>query len=164
MGPTWALSAPDGSHVGPMNLVIRGALSLQQRNAKHQNHSNSFCFCNDIRYPHEYQFHDNDMHAISIRRTFCDKRFNLGQAVRLFLLCTKCISIEYKESVQRVTYEAKWSDIFLFTKYLLNPMTHPILSLSFESSIYFYDWIHSEGEWKRTMPRIFSYRMHYKTE
>ena len=23
MGPTWALSAPDGSHVGPTNLVIR---------------------------------------------------------------------------------------------------------------------------------------------
>ena len=24
MGPTWALSAPDGPHVGPMNLAIRG--------------------------------------------------------------------------------------------------------------------------------------------
>ena len=23
MGPTWGLLAPDGSHVGPMNLVIR---------------------------------------------------------------------------------------------------------------------------------------------
>ena len=23
MGPTWALSAPDGTHVGPMNLAIR---------------------------------------------------------------------------------------------------------------------------------------------
>ena len=23
MGPTWFLSAPDGPHVGPMNLVIR---------------------------------------------------------------------------------------------------------------------------------------------
>ena len=23
MGPTWVLSAPDGLHVGPMNLVIR---------------------------------------------------------------------------------------------------------------------------------------------
>ena len=23
MGPTWALSAPDGPHVGPMNLAIR---------------------------------------------------------------------------------------------------------------------------------------------
>ena len=22
MGPTWALSAPDGPHVGPMNLAI----------------------------------------------------------------------------------------------------------------------------------------------
>ena len=27
MGPNWALSAPDGSHVGPMDLAIRG-LSL----------------------------------------------------------------------------------------------------------------------------------------
>ena len=23
MGPTWGLSAPDGPHVGPMNLAIR---------------------------------------------------------------------------------------------------------------------------------------------
>ena len=23
MGPTWVLSAPDGTHVGPMNLAIR---------------------------------------------------------------------------------------------------------------------------------------------
>ena len=23
VGPTWVLSAPDGSHVGPMNLAIR---------------------------------------------------------------------------------------------------------------------------------------------
>ena len=26
MGPTWVLLAPDGPHVGPMNLAIRGAL------------------------------------------------------------------------------------------------------------------------------------------
>ena len=26
MGPTWVLSAPDGPHVGPMNLAIRGSL------------------------------------------------------------------------------------------------------------------------------------------
>ena len=26
MGPTWVLSAPDGPHVGPMNLAIRGVL------------------------------------------------------------------------------------------------------------------------------------------
>ena len=25
MGPTWVLSAPDGPHVGPMNLAIRVA-------------------------------------------------------------------------------------------------------------------------------------------
>ena len=25
MGPTWVLSAPDGSHVGPMNLAVRVA-------------------------------------------------------------------------------------------------------------------------------------------
>ena len=24
MGPIWVLSAPDGSHVGPMNLAIKG--------------------------------------------------------------------------------------------------------------------------------------------
>ena len=27
MGPTWVLSAPDGPHVGPMNLAIREVLS-----------------------------------------------------------------------------------------------------------------------------------------
>ena len=27
MGPIWVLSAPDGPHVGPMNLAIRGAFS-----------------------------------------------------------------------------------------------------------------------------------------
>ena len=26
MGPTWVLSAPDGPHVGPMNLAVRGCL------------------------------------------------------------------------------------------------------------------------------------------
>ena len=26
MGPTWVLSAPDGPHVGPMNLAIREPL------------------------------------------------------------------------------------------------------------------------------------------
>ena len=24
MGPTWVLSVPDGPHVGPMNLAVRG--------------------------------------------------------------------------------------------------------------------------------------------
>ena len=34
MGPTWVLSAPDGPHVGPMNLVIRGCSSASQVNLK----------------------------------------------------------------------------------------------------------------------------------
>ena len=28
MGPTWVLSAPDGPHVGPMNLAIRGYIAM----------------------------------------------------------------------------------------------------------------------------------------
>ena len=28
MGPTWVLSVPDGPHVGPMNLAIRGPILL----------------------------------------------------------------------------------------------------------------------------------------
>ena len=28
MGPTWVLSAPDGPHVGPMNLAIRDASEM----------------------------------------------------------------------------------------------------------------------------------------
>ena len=30
MGPTWVLSAPDGPHVGPMNLAIWGVMSSSQ--------------------------------------------------------------------------------------------------------------------------------------
>ena len=29
MGPTWVLSAPDGPHVGPMNLAIRGGIRVE---------------------------------------------------------------------------------------------------------------------------------------
>ena len=29
MGPTWVLSAPDGSHVGPMNLAVRDDIEFQ---------------------------------------------------------------------------------------------------------------------------------------
>ena len=35
MGPTWVLSAPDGPHVGPMNLAIREGLYLTQVTATH---------------------------------------------------------------------------------------------------------------------------------
>ena len=31
MEPTWALSAPDGQHVGPMNLAIRGSRSIYEK-------------------------------------------------------------------------------------------------------------------------------------
>ena len=31
MGPTWVLSAPDGPHVGPMNLTIREIIIVQAR-------------------------------------------------------------------------------------------------------------------------------------
>ena len=30
MGPTWVLSAPDGPHVGPMNIAIRVVTSVRQ--------------------------------------------------------------------------------------------------------------------------------------
>ena len=31
MGPTWVLSAPDGPHVDPMNLAIRGVPLVQHK-------------------------------------------------------------------------------------------------------------------------------------
>ena len=31
MGPTWVLAAPDGPHVGPMNLAIRVVISSAER-------------------------------------------------------------------------------------------------------------------------------------
>ena len=34
MGPTWVLSAPDGPHVGPMNLAIRASKSLRGQRVK----------------------------------------------------------------------------------------------------------------------------------
>ena len=34
MGPIWVLSAPDGSHVGPMNLAIREAISRHSTDFK----------------------------------------------------------------------------------------------------------------------------------
>ena len=33
MGPTWVLSAPDGPHVGPMNLAIRDNLHVKVKYA-----------------------------------------------------------------------------------------------------------------------------------
>ena len=33
MGPTWVLSAPDGPHVGPMNLVIRVHMERRHRDS-----------------------------------------------------------------------------------------------------------------------------------
>ena len=42
MGPTWVLSAPDGPHVGPMNLAIKrpfaaaSTIAVEQPTAKHQ--------------------------------------------------------------------------------------------------------------------------------
>ena len=30
MGPTWVLSAPDGPHVGPMNLAIWDIIMIEQ--------------------------------------------------------------------------------------------------------------------------------------
>ena len=32
MGPTWVLSLPDGPHVGPMNLIIRGNMMFLNTN------------------------------------------------------------------------------------------------------------------------------------
>ena len=34
MGPTWVLSAPDGPHVGPMNLAIRGVHKLTKQSPR----------------------------------------------------------------------------------------------------------------------------------
>ena len=31
MGPTWVLSAPDGPHVGPKNLAIRGLMDYNRK-------------------------------------------------------------------------------------------------------------------------------------
>ena len=42
MGPTWDLSAPDGPHVGPMNLAIRDVLlSKHNRSCRLWTHHNS---------------------------------------------------------------------------------------------------------------------------
>ena len=52
MGPTWVLSAPDGPHVGPMNLAIRAYLAVHAIQASnsaihtawpHQRSPHAFC-------------------------------------------------------------------------------------------------------------------------
>ena len=43
MGPTWVLSAPDGPHVGPMNLGIRGLLK-----SKYKCRSPSLCLYSNV--------------------------------------------------------------------------------------------------------------------
>ena len=40
MGPTWVLSAPDGPHVGPMNLAIREVMIYKYNIGILSNHSN----------------------------------------------------------------------------------------------------------------------------
>ena len=46
MGPTWVLSAPDGPHVGPMNLAIRDSL-LHMYTLVLQNLTLLICYCPD---------------------------------------------------------------------------------------------------------------------
>ena len=43
MGPTWVLSAPDGSHVGPMNLAIRD-MTIPVQFFSHLTSSEHFAF------------------------------------------------------------------------------------------------------------------------
>ena len=50
MGPTWVLSAPDGPHVGPMNLAIRDVTATTDTEAVHASrqtewdgHEHGFC-------------------------------------------------------------------------------------------------------------------------
>ena len=43
MGPTWVLSAPDGPHVGPMNIVIKVNLSLGTMGSSHYNGTRAIC-------------------------------------------------------------------------------------------------------------------------
>ena len=46
MGPTWVLLAPDGSHVGPMNLAIRGLLKTHHKCYEYPHISLAFIFLN----------------------------------------------------------------------------------------------------------------------
>ena len=43
MGPIWVLSAPDGPHVGPMNLAIRGAARSCWSIYKHRGQDEGSC-------------------------------------------------------------------------------------------------------------------------
>ena len=50
MGPTWVLSAPDGPHVGPMNLDIRLSTRLQCLPLSH--HYFLLCFLHPVLQTH----------------------------------------------------------------------------------------------------------------
>ena len=60
MGPTWVLSAPDGPHVGPTNLAIRGGVAASD-SEKCENHFFKQCenlerdFPGRLQYSHLWQ-------------------------------------------------------------------------------------------------------------
>ena len=61
MGPTWVLSAPDGPHVGPMNLAIRVVFYSCSGNTycyDWQSTRNMLWWCNHNKWPNLPQFTD----------------------------------------------------------------------------------------------------------
>ena len=72
MGPIWVLSAPDGPHVGPMNLAIRNVVLLVGYGVGrgHWMHwkLEHLIRCTEIRYDMIYQYFDMSVYLREIRK------------------------------------------------------------------------------------------------
>ena len=65
MGPIWVLSAPDGPHVGPMNLVIRDGLWYAGDNGNQSIHSSGIgSVCPEWIMNERFQVKSIDIHII----------------------------------------------------------------------------------------------------
>ena len=68
MGPTWVISAPDGPHVGPMNLAIREYIIFQYRYFRCVNDLiYEWCFPSQGNFPYWY----DDIYVGSSPVWFC---------------------------------------------------------------------------------------------
>ena len=78
MGPTWVLSAPNGPHVGPMNLVIREGLGHTRVTCGQA----MGCHCNYLVIKHPFQYWDFRVHCNYIQYSCMCNLIDLFNSLR----------------------------------------------------------------------------------
>ena len=77
MGPTWVLSAPDGPHVGPMNLAIREYIATKWAIAEATTLS-----CSEVSATHLYEIHgwwsSNELQWLNLKTRYGDSIHSNG--------------------------------------------------------------------------------------